>query len=194
MESPRSVQSEDVGGHRELAPGAGWPLCVAAQGCPLAESSNIPGWPTPGSRGQEAAGMPGAGGCSQPLGALPEHKVPSVPAIIQEERLFSPGWLRGGPWAPARAVCHQVKVVLRPTGRTHHRKQMLENTEPRPRLELCAVRDPEGWPGPWLGSRLGLRTGLCAGEWGQQRLNSDTKVGALLCGCGGALKSSSRQT
>lgn len=57
----------------------------------------FPGWPTPGSRGKETAGMPGAGGCSQPLGVLPEHKVPSVPAIIQEERLFSPGWLWGGP-------------------------------------------------------------------------------------------------
>lgn len=79
--------------------------------------------------------MPGAGGCSQPLGALPEHKVPSVPAIIQEERLFSPGWL-GWPWAPARAVCHQVKVVLSPTGRTHHRKADVVNTESRPQLEL----------------------------------------------------------
>lgn len=38
---------------------------------------NTPGWPTPGSRGKEAAGMPGAGGCSWSLGALPEHKVPS---------------------------------------------------------------------------------------------------------------------
>lgn len=82
---------------RELAPGAGWFLYVVAQGCLLADSSNIRGWPTPGSRGKETAEMPGAGGCSQPLGALSEYKDPSVPAIIQEERLFSPGWLWGGP-------------------------------------------------------------------------------------------------
>lgn len=111
VESPRFVQSEDVG-NRSLAPGAGWPLCVAAQGCLLADSSNIPGWPTPGSRGKETAGMPGAGGCSQPLRALPEHKSP-FSSCHHTGRKAVQSWLAvGWPWAPARAVCHQVKVVL----------------------------------------------------------------------------------
>lgn len=83
MGSRRSVKSEDVG-NRELAPGAAWPLCVAAQGCLTALT--FPGGPHL---------IPGARRLRECPGQADAHS-PSEPCLNTKSLQFLPSYRKKG--------------------------------------------------------------------------------------------------